>query len=238
MRYQFPIGLLILSIVANVSADDPKPSERDELVATIVNAISSNKEIELIPQYSLKDGAVGRLGGPLGYIVVQVIDDQNMLVRTQRIPFLIRGIPTKGTIDGGYIAKGIEKKVLFVIAGTETYDTAIGGTNTVFVAQAVSGELLKGVMTHLEETEKMARTRDWADTSGKFSVKAELIGSENSVAKLKRQDNEKVVEVPILKLDKASQSWMRTWLRGKRDREAILAKLKESEAAVEALLSP
>jgi hypothetical protein len=74
--------------------------------------------------------------------VVQVIDENQMLVRDNAYTgrrradrwFMIRGMSTDGLVDDVALNPG---DTVFEVCGTHTYETALGGSNTVWVLEAV-----------------------------------------------------------------------------------------------------
>lgn len=88
-------------------------------------------------------GKIGYAGGKICH-VVQVIDDSTILADIHnslasrprdKASVLIRGITTVGVTDGS----GLKLEQIFIVSGTERYDTAFGGTRTVFVLEPIDG---------------------------------------------------------------------------------------------------
>lgn len=82
--------------------------------------------------------------------VVQVINQSEMRVdfRSSKGPVFLRGVPTKGLVDGGIVRINGYVEVI----GTETYRTAIGGSNTVFVVEPL---LFTDMLLSPEELKKL-----------------------------------------------------------------------------------
>ena len=57
-----------------------------------------------------------------------------------------------------------------------------------------------------QEQEKASRVRTWTDASGKYSIKAELLKSEDGVVELKKEDGTTVV-LPLDKLSDADRTY-------------------------------
>lgn len=51
--------------------------------------------------------------------------------------------------------------------------------------------------------------RQWQDASGKFSVSARFVSLRDNVVSLRRQDNDKVITIPVEKLCDADKQWLR-----------------------------
>ncbi|MDA1054863.1 MAG: SHD1 domain-containing protein [Planctomycetota bacterium] len=223
------ILLIVILVAASSQAlgDDPDSKEHEARLATIADALASGKEVELDEPH-IELGAVGRLNPRLGVTVIQVLDDESMLATSYKRPFLLRGVPTKGIVDGGDFGpiRDEMKKALLVVTGTETYDTAIGGTKTVFVVEPVQGELLKMVAAFVDERDRKLCTREWADSTGKFKVEAEYLEFKNSKVSLRKTDTGKTVEIALAQLDKTSRDWVAKWSKGRREREALQTKLR------------
>ncbi len=64
--------------------------------------------------------------------------------------------------------------------------------------------------------EARGEPRTWKDASGKFSIDAEFVEYEQGTVRLKQAD-EKVIEVPMLKLSAADQKWIRDEIRRRRE---------------------
>ncbi len=64
-----------------------------------------------------------------------------------------------------------------------------------------------------EPTHREPEDRTWADKTGKFSVAAKFIKLKNSQVHLERKDNGKTIEVPMSRLSKANQEWIRDELK-------------------------
>ena len=120
-----------------------------------------SKPSEFPPLY-LSELAVGKFGNPEltsgGLRIVQIIDEDTMLVRwyetrLRKVPLRqtftlksykvekwiwINGVSTDGLVSD----KHYEPSQPFEITGTRTYDTASGGSKTVFVAEAIDLTIL------------------------------------------------------------------------------------------------
>jgi serine/threonine protein kinase/WD40 repeat protein len=57
--------------------------------------------------------------------------------------------------------------------------------------------------------------RRWTDASGEFQVRAELLGVEGDVAKLRKVGEEKTVEINLSKLSEADQEFVKKWMAEK-----------------------
>jgi hypothetical protein len=142
-----------------------------------------------------KAGSYGTLyGGRV--IVAQVIDKQQMLVDVrhgERTRVLLSGFATAGLTDG---TDGIKIPGLVIVDGTTTYNTAIGGTKTVFLVKPLSLDSLKlskeeiaalkakrkaeAAQRAAEEAKKQAASeaakwRTWTTADGKFKVEAKFV---------------------------------------------------------------
>jgi F0F1-type ATP synthase epsilon subunit len=66
-----------------------------------------------------------------------------------------------------------------------------------------------------EEIRK-AKTRNWTDATGKFSVNAEYLYMIGNEVSLKKADG-KTIKIPLEKLNTEDQKWIEEWKKGKRD---------------------
>jgi len=114
-------------------------------------------EYPIVPEITLDQLAVGGIGrfeypsyctesgNVVQFEVQQVIDEKQMLVRAFGKLIWIQGLSTNGIVDNQHIVLDN----IFCINETKTYETAIGGTKTVFVAEPFD------VTPYLQEIEEM-----------------------------------------------------------------------------------
>jgi hypothetical protein len=104
---------------------------------TIVNVRQViDKNTMLIRVYYTVKG-VKILGKPGNQVVV---DD----FQTKEVMLMVKGFPTKGATDGA----GFDLPQVFEVTDTETYKTALGGSNTVFVIEPMD---TKKIEAHLKK---------------------------------------------------------------------------------------
>lgn len=72
--------------------------------------------------------------------------------------------------------------------------------------------------------------RTWTDSSGKFSVEAELVDCDGKIVKLKTVSDGKVIEVPLKKLSEKDQSRAKDGAEGARLRGEVKALKEEVQA--------
>ena len=76
--------------------------------------------------------------------------------------------------------------------------------------------------------------RKWTDSTGKFSVEAELVEVKDGNVRLKRQDD-KVITVPLTKLSKADRDFLASIDKAKKKNDATKATPEEVIAAIKKL---
>jgi hypothetical protein len=121
-------------------AREESVKELTEKVDQLTKDIKSIDEREAVVFPSLSARMqVGDFGGFFGnkIYVLQIIDSKTMRAElrdprvgtNKNINVMVRGLPTSGMVDNQAFAC----ETVFEVTGTETYNTAIGGTQTVFV---------------------------------------------------------------------------------------------------------
>lgn len=156
--------------------------------------------------------------------VFQVVDERNALVKFWNDLVWVSGLPTTDLVDG----KTIVLKPVFKVTGTKRYQSAGGGSNTVYLlelfdttrADAIlekERDELRRSREELRKKEaeelKRARTREFTDLTGKFKVMAEYRGYENGLVILRRTDNDKEVRVALGKLSAKDRAWVSSIIR-------------------------
>ncbi len=108
-----------------------------KLKAWLADDAAGNTDTSPTLKLPLRSDGIGKLERASAE-VVQIIGDTEMLVRLkgpggepQSILTLVRNVPTAGLVDGG----GVSLYGTFEVAGTEQYNTAGGGSNTVTVIE-------------------------------------------------------------------------------------------------------
>lgn len=122
--------------------------------------------------FDLVPGEIGKLSYPdwdpekvaPTFEVFQVLGQAEMLLRTGQRITCVRGVPTKGVVDGARVK--IEPRLR--VTSTTTYPTIVGGTNTVFVLEPFDMTEFNRWLPQLQKT--MWRT--WTDATGKHTTEA------------------------------------------------------------------
>ncbi len=60
--------------------------------------------------------------------------------------------------------------------------------------------------------EKSTSLREWIDNTGEFKVQAELLAIEDDIARLRKANDGKVVNLPLSRLSAADQAFAKAWL--------------------------
>jgi len=143
-----------------------------------------------------------------------------------------------GTCDSRLIVKGVSTSGLkekmwvplksFSYVGTEQYETTRGSTTTVHTLNPVNRQEFERYLDSKIPIEsrrwgKPEHTfRKWNASEGNFSVDAKLVGSTPSTATLQNSDGKKI-DVPLSKLSKADQAWIKASVRVDKNIESIIA---------------
>lgn len=126
-------------------------SEVTSLRGELLGAVESDIDLATAPQLAIpfQPGAVGCLQ-ERGGTVLQVIDKSSVLLTTHAIDqqgkrfndtvVIVRGVPTAGITDDTFRTYADA----FIVAGTESYKSVVGGKRTVFVLESIN---LKNVAT-------------------------------------------------------------------------------------------
>jgi hypothetical protein len=102
--------------------------------------------VPVLPVYNVAIGKIGQLYDTTSFRVLQVIDGKNMLmVHRRENVFWIKGVYTDGIVSNSW--KTLTD--LFQVSGTKQYDSADGGTKTVFVLEAVHFDKSRGAQAGL-----------------------------------------------------------------------------------------
>jgi hypothetical protein len=163
---------------------------------------------ELVPNRVGDIGYVGRVE------VKQIASPTEFHTYVEEKRVAIRGFDTSGIVNGSIVNVG-----MMFVSGTETYNTAIGGTNTIFVLRKVPLEvLIKNLalptVSIPAASQEKTLFRIWTDVTGKFKVEAKLLKETDDMAKvvLEKRDGT-AIEVPVTNLSAADQAHLRTSAR-------------------------
>lgn len=189
--------------------------------------------IPKIDAFALRVGDIGWLDygdhvvgvAPRTFRVVQVLNAEQMLIRTGKRLTLVRGLPTAEIDDGSDVTIS---KVMHVV-GNATYRTAAGGTNTVLVAEPFDHATLmkvisaaaaaeKRIASEQAAAEKEQQFRTWVSRDGRFTVEARLVSFAGGKATLERRDGKQIDVSPAL-LSPADNSYIRDELRRRKATE-------------------
>jgi hypothetical protein len=151
--------------------------------------------------------------------------------------FFVKGIDTTGIVSDAKWKPSPED--VFEVTGTETYETAAGGTKTLFVLSKVRADRIQAyvkakaeekraqeekaqeearkareVAEKTEEERKAnaekAKWHVWSDSDGKLKFEATIIGVVSGNVVLKKRDGT-VARVPLEELSPDEQEWLEQW---------------------------
>jgi hypothetical protein len=151
-----------------------------------------------------RTGQVGFLADgnrPFVARVSQVVDGQNMLVYGSKL--WVEGIDTSELTDSSDAQVNLSG-TLFLVAGTKTYDTALGGSRTVKHLVAVNGERPHAVIRRIVEARGY---RLWSDREG-GTIIAEFARKSGSKVTL-RLPGGKTLAVVTKALSDEDQEWVK-----------------------------
>lgn len=186
------------------------------------------------PNELLVDGLkVGALGIPMRIDakVMQVIDDAQMLVGIEDARtgngnyknWILIKCPTTGITDGKFWRGGQWKEVTgaeaLAVTGTTTYNTAGGGTKTVFVVEPLSKEGFDELVAKEREAAEAALFRTWTDDTGTYQVVAQFLEFRGGRVHLERKDNHETIDLPMSRFSKQDQEWIRDELKRRREKD-------------------
>lgn len=242
------IGSLLLTVVSHLTcaADEPVEEKKYDKVASeylmeFWKKQASESEDFAYPKLMWKDFRGGEVGffrgdGTIpdkeGYAtatickVQQIISESEALVVVRLIypdgkvdekPYLFRGFDFAKYADDQWF----EEQHVAIVNGTYKYETAIGGTKTVFVIEKVDVPKVPEHPAFLG-----VGMRLWTDVTGEFSVQAAFYKVEKGSAHLVKEDG-KVIQVPVSRLSEADQALMRKSVAEERKR-AIEKERKQS----------
>jgi hypothetical protein len=200
------ICAVLVFLVARVAFCDEAPTVDD----VIRYARSADKNLNFPPGQL----TIGKIGGPAlnRVTVLQVVDDGHFRGEflhnfgseehgnDYRKTEAIFTANTAGLVDGHVIDTGNQ---LFRVASTETYETAIGGTRTVFVIRRLPQEIVDAAVKQLEGEAFKAHARTWTDKKG-VAFEAIYKSLKSGAVSLQKADGS-VVEVKLADLVEADR---------------------------------
>ena len=134
--------------------------------------------------------------------ILQVIDEDNVLITSYRRQVVWLVMPTDDLIDGQPLDLS---RQLFEYIGTKRYTNARRTSTTVpcleFRRAATMADLLG------------MEIREWKDDSGKFSIRAQFVKYERGEVSLQDSRTSKLDSVPLKRLSREDQSYVRRTLR-------------------------
>lgn len=219
------IALLFMSTTCQGQVRPSKAGSPDELqqIADYRTQLAAQQvALGELSVSGLQDGARGRPTW-IDAKVMQVIDDNRMLVgiedsRTGTSRYSIWVMvkaPTKGITDGKFWRggewRGITGSDILKVNGTTTYNTAAGGTKTVFVIEPVTKKELDELAEKAKAAAEAAQYRKW--TLGEKTVVAKLLDVKNNMVRLQAKEDGELVEFRMIELNKEDQRWAREELR-------------------------
>jgi len=187
----------------------PSRESKSERVQSCVRAVDKaqsrlNKARDVanfVPE--LEELDVGKFGTwNYQFTVLQVIGPAEMLASVQGQTVLIMGLSTQGVVDG----LDVRSSGLFEVSGTQTYETALGLTNTVLVFKTLDLKAARPIMDKLISeavaADKRLRMRTWSDRSGKHSVDAVFVEYKGGKVRLEKAGG-KLITLPLSRLSTA-----------------------------------
>lgn len=90
-----------------------------------------------------------------GYKVIGTIGNETVVSdsKSKRIVLMVKNVPTKGATDGA----GFDLPQVFEVTDTETYETTLGGSNTVFVVEPLNTEAIEEHLKRIKSAPKNER---------------------------------------------------------------------------------
>lgn len=166
-------------------------------IVQVINPTEALVEIRSISYYD----TAKRVGG--SYVPTTEQTQGSKLV-------IVKGVDTTSLSDG---SSPDWSKLTFKAIGTETYENALGSTNTVTVLQKFD---LPKLPSH--PAELGIGVREWTDKSGKFKKSAAFEKLESGKVTLVGQDG-KTAEVPLDRLSFDDQRWLQEEMKRRREIE-------------------
>lgn len=131
--------------------------------------------------------------------VGQVLDANSFLDLKHQMK--VTGISTADLVDGESVDAST---IVFEVVGTETYETALGGTNTVRILKAIDTDAAFAAAVTLRGLKDF---RVWHDDTGRFSVAAKFVEYTRGDVSIERL-NGKVVKFPLKRLSKEDREYV------------------------------
>jgi len=200
--------------------------DRENAIATAKAKLESGHS--LVPtlkiQNAMKVGDFGRLDSMAEYEIAQIIDEGNMRLNVRNLTFRQARVDygdsynvwvkgnTKGLTDG----TKIQIEDVFQVTGTKQYNTAIGGSKTVYVLEKVNvGPIIERLRKEREAEKQEPREpkptkpaeREWSDMSGLFKLTATFLSSDGESVSLRKSDGQ-TISVPVKRLSQADQDYV------------------------------
>jgi len=198
---------------------DPQASWRDAKKLTVMEAVPGTPHDQahcLVPS-ALREGTVGYLDGwPTEVVQIAGPNDMLLLLGGPNLPPIwLTGYPTKGLANG--------EKVRLIgpveIGEAKPLSTGSGAQTTVRVVRLVTRERLASIEAEAEAKRSAAQFRKWTDATGRFSVEAKFLEFKGGQVSLQRKGDGKVLELPMSRLDKIDQKWIRDELKRRVEEE-------------------
>lgn len=169
-----------------------------------------------LPPANLHNGSTGYLE-LCPYIVKQITGPTDMLLafspKNPNIPSIwLTDYPTAGLADGDQVRLiGLVK-----IDGTKSYTTASGDKKTVRVVRLVKQKISQ---PKKGPDGKVLWFRIWTDNTGKYTMVGNFYALKNNLVYLGRKDNGKTIKVPMSRLSKKDQEWIRDEIKFQQAKE-------------------
>jgi hypothetical protein len=175
---------------------------------------------------TMRKGAIGELyrGDSQSFEVNQVIDETNMLISDDDADtsLWVEGAPTTDLTDDTSLTL---EGAMFEVKGTKQYETALGTSRTVRHLVYVDYTAAEAIAMKI----RTLRTyRVWEDATGRFATIARFASFEKGSAVLRTREN-KYISVPLIKLSKTDQIWVRAYVRNTREGAEIVEALTRGE---------
>jgi hypothetical protein len=224
MVYGLSLVLLLCASADGQAQGKDRRKAIEEEIQTIVMSLSGSEwsvakarldgqhpERAFLPS-PLNAGDIGRLSWEnnkrFDWRVNQVVDDATMLVGQSR--YWIEGVSTRNIVDDSLVSF---EDISFVVKGTRQYETAGGGSNTVWHLVKLDTEKIDQAVVRIRELRRQERShRTWKDSSGAFKVDG-TFGHVDARGVTLVKDDGRIITVPTGRLSADDQKFVREEIR-------------------------
>lgn len=163
-------------------------------------------------------------------IIDQVVDARNMIatIKEPSTPSGMQAVMVGGRVEvrpapqletlvwieattEGLVDHQPHPSASFEVIGTKQYNS-VAGIKTVPLLRRLSKDDLAARIKEREAAAEALLYRTWTDSDGKFTIRAKFLKFSDSKIYLQKEDADKI-EVPMRRLSKADQEWVRSELK-------------------------